>query len=228
MSNSPLDFVSKATIDKESFIGISDIGFATIKKAMLLCSLIVFISTCLQLFLYLSYGIFSWIITFLAALVLGFMAIRYFDVTHFASKRFEQLQFLYARKTFYEEVSFSDKITVHSLSKTPAEVFYTSVKQIFSFKNYIILLLENDIYLTVQKSPEECYIEGESLTEYLLSECPNLKTPKVKPLGSEKSICTALLVVASILLAIAIFSPSVISFIKEYLAERLIYLNALN
>lgn len=228
MSSSPLDFVSKAKIDKESFIGISDIGFATIKNAMLLCSSIVFISTCLQLFLYLLYGLFSWIITFLAALVLGFMAIRYFDVTRFASKRFEQLQFLYARKAFYEEVSFSDKITVSSLSKNTAEVFYTSVKQIFSFENYIILLLENDIYLTVQKSPEECYIEGESLTEYLLSECPNLKTTKIKPLGSEKSICTALLVISSILLAIAIFSPSVISFIKEYLAERLIYLNALN
>lgn len=228
MNSKPTDFVSKIKLDKETFLNVSDVGFACIKKSMLLCAATVLISTCLQLSLYLIYGYISWIITFISALVLGYMALSYFNVNRFAIKRFEQLQFLYGGKKFEEKLSFSDKITVSSLTKNPAEIFYTSVKQLFSFKEYLILLLECDLFITAQKNPEESYIEDESLEEYLLAECPNLKTTKVKPLDSEKSICAALLILSAILLTIAIFSPSVISFIKEYLAERLIYLNALN
>ncbi|MBE6797660.1 MAG: hypothetical protein E7531_04915 [Ruminococcaceae bacterium] len=161
---------SKFLMDKELFYDFGSVNYNRIKKLFLFffCSVTLLIGLSLLDHNYDLVICFAPFISFLVSLI-------YFRTKKMTKISYERAFISAGKDSILNYELFEDKIVSH-IEELKREYFYHQITRFFETKNFLLLHLQHNLYITIEKSSLNA--NTDEVKSFLLEKCPLVKKRK--------------------------------------------------
>lgn len=201
--NNPI-YSSEHLMSKEMIKDFCSVDFRRTKITFIIFFFVILIYVALNI----VFNIFGWLIWLTAIMVAVINAMAYFRLKRAIKASYEKALISEGKEVLLKFGLFDDKIVLHR-EDAKREYFYHQVTKLFETKSFIMLHLQHNLHITIEKSSLNADVE--EVKAFVINKCNNVKKKKfVNCVNDEKW---------SIVFMIALFVVAIAGAISYFLMK---------
>lgn len=168
--NNPI-YSSEHLMSKEMVKDFCSVDFRRTKITFIIFFFVILIYVALNI----VFNVFGWLIWLTAIMVAVINAMAYFRLKRAIKASYEKALISEGKEVLLKFGLFDDKIVLHR-EDAKREYFYHQVTKLFETKSFIMLHLQHNLHITIEKSSLNADVE--EVKAFVISKCDNVKKKK--------------------------------------------------
>ena len=168
--NSPI-YSSEHLMSKEMVKDFCSVDFRRIKIKFIIFFFVILLYFALNIVFHI-FGWLTWLTAFLVAII---NAMAYFRLKRAVKVSYERSLISEGKEVLLKHEFFEDKIVLYK-EETKREIFYHQVTKLFETKRFIMLHLQHNLHITIEKSSLNADVE--EVKAFVINKCDNVKKKK--------------------------------------------------
>ena len=164
-------YSSQHTMSKEMIQDFCSVDFRRTKITFIIFFFVILIYFALNII----FNVFGWLIWLTAIMVAVINAIAYFRLKRAIKASYEKALISEGKEVLLKFDLFEDKIVLHR-EEAKREYFYHQVTKLFETKSFIMLHLQHNLHITIEKSSLNADVE--EVKAFVINKCNNVKKKK--------------------------------------------------
>ena len=164
-------YSSQHTMSKEMIKDFCSVDFRRTKITFIIFFFVILIYFALNII----FNVFGWLIWLTAIMVAVINAIAYFRLKRAIKASYEKALISEGKEVLLKFDLFEDKIVLHR-EEAKREYFYHQVTKLFETKSFIMLHLQHNLHITIEKSSLNADVD--EVKAFVIDKCNNVKKKK--------------------------------------------------